>query len=133
MSIYKVGGDQNGTSLLCCPSILKNCQNQPKLVSDESLHLYVPIWVLKFTLCSIKFSLDPAKVAPFELKKFFRAFWAKMENIHNILIYIYNIYIKWKLKLSYIPIWYQKWFFWPKIFWKIWIKFDYLQFEPQSP
>ena len=69
MSIYKVGGDQNGTSHLCCPSILKNCQNQPKRVSDESLHLYVPIWVLKFTLCSIQFLLDPAKVAPFQLKE----------------------------------------------------------------
>ena len=110
MSIYKVGGDQNGTSLLCCPSILKNCPNQPKLVSNESLHLYELIWVLKFTLCFTKFSLDPAKVAPFQLKKI-SSFLSKSGEYSQFLIYIHKKYIKWKLKPSYIPIWYQKWFF----------------------
>ena len=103
-------GDQNGTSLLCCPSILKNCPNQPKLVSNESLHLYELIWVLKFTLCFTKFSLDPAKVAPFQLKKI-SSFLSKSGEYSQFLIYIHKKYIKWKLKPSYIPIWYQKWFF----------------------
>ena len=107
MSIYKVGGDQNGTSLLCCPSILKNCPNQPKLVSNESLYLYELIWVLKFTLCFTNFSLDPAKVAPFQLKKI-SSFLSKSGEYSQFLIYIHKKYTKWKLKPSYSLIFYKK-------------------------
>ena len=114
-------GDQNGTSLLCCPSILKNCPNQPKLVSNESLHLYKLIWVLKFTLCFTKFSLDPAKVAPFQLKNFLSFLSKNGEYLQ--FFDLLTQYLQ-QMKAQTNP--HSNWI--PKIFWKIWWKLDYLQF-----
>ena len=127
MSIYKVGGSKWHIA----PMLSFHPQKLSKLTKTGLR------WKLASLCTYMSFEIHPmfhkifirsSQSSPIWTEKIFLAFWAKMENIYNFLIYIHNIYIKWKLKPSYIPIWYQKWFFWPKIFWKIWWKLDYLQF-----
>ena len=110
MSIYKVGGSkwQIAPMLSFHPQKLSKLTKTGLRWKLASLCTYMSFEIHHFFH---KIFIRSSQSSPIWTEKIFRAFWAKMENIHNFLIHIHNIYIKWKLKLSYIPIWYQKWFF----------------------